>query len=221
MIRGVLERLYRSPASRVLSWGARLVARFQRPFVVYGYVDPGSGLFRKYVRMSSTVTVVDRARLVVGDHVWVWHHTILDASGGLEIGEGCQIGAMVGIFSHSSHDALRALGRSYVDVKAGDRQGYVRRPVRLGPYSFVGSGSVVMPGVTIGRGVVIGPNCLVARDVPDYSVVAGVPARAFADTRDRDAELIREQDFGATYYAPDLLPDIRRRSAASNSCPGP
>lgn len=50
-------------------------------------------------------------------------------------------------------------------------------PVRIGRGTFVGAHSVILPGVTIGAGCVIGAGSVVSRDVPDFCIAAGVPAR--------------------------------------------
>jgi acetyltransferase-like isoleucine patch superfamily enzyme len=49
--------------------------------------------------------------------------------------------------------------------------------VRIGAGSFIGAHSVILPNVTIGKGCVIGAGSVVTRNVPDYAVVSGVPAR--------------------------------------------
>lgn len=49
--------------------------------------------------------------------------------------------------------------------------------VRIGAGSFIGTHSVILPNVSIGRGVVVGAGSVVSRDLPDYCVAAGVPAR--------------------------------------------
>jgi len=49
----------------------------------------------------------------------------------------------------------------------------------------IGSGSVILCGVTIGEEAVIGAGAVVTRDVPDHAVVAGVPARLLGDARER------------------------------------
>ena len=50
-------------------------------------------------------------------------------------------------------------------------------PVVIEDDADLGVGSVILPGVTIGRGAVIGAGAVVAADVPPYAVAAGVPAR--------------------------------------------
>jgi acetyltransferase-like isoleucine patch superfamily enzyme len=50
------------------------------------------------------------------------------------------------------------------------------RPVRVGDWADVGVNAVVMPGVTIGKGAIIGAGAVVTKDVPAFAVSAGVPA---------------------------------------------
>src|SRR5262249_27173237 len=53
-------------------------------------------------------------------------------------------------------------------------------PTRVKRRASIGSGAVILCGVTIGEGALIGAGAVVTRDVPDGAVVAGVPARALA-----------------------------------------
>ena len=64
-------------------------------------------------------------------------------------------------------------------------QSMPERPVRIGAGSWLGFGTVVLPGATIGRHVVIGANSVVRGDIPDYSIAAGNPARIIRDQRER------------------------------------
>jgi acetyltransferase-like isoleucine patch superfamily enzyme len=49
----------------------------------------------------------------------------------------------------------------------------------------IGSNATIVAGVTIGEGALVGAGAVVTKDVPDYSIVAGVPARVIGDTRNR------------------------------------
>jgi acetyltransferase-like isoleucine patch superfamily enzyme len=175
-----------------------------QPLMLYGYVDPKSRNFRKFTRISSTCTIVGRSGLSISDHVWVWHHSILDASGGLEIGEGCQIGANVGIFTHSSNNSIRLCGRQFVQIPAKDRLGYIRGPVSIGDFTFIATGAIVLPGVRIGKGCVIGPNCVIAKDIGDHSVVANGATRVVGSTVDSDRAAAATGLVGKQYYDPEL-----------------
>jgi acetyltransferase-like isoleucine patch superfamily enzyme len=204
------KKLYMSPVGSLLSYILGLLAFVHRPRMLYGFKDPLTGIRRKYSRVGSTVAIEGRKSLSMGEHVWIWHHTIIDATGGVEIGEGCQIGAWVGIFTHSSHDALRLMGRNYISTDPEKREGYVSKPVKIGAYTFISSGSVVMPGVTIGKGCVIGPGSIVMRDVPDYAIMSAAPARQFGATTDTDRSYLIAHPNCVSYYDQELKANLLR-----------
>ncbi|KRA22235.1 acetyltransferase [Microbacterium sp. Root61] len=105
---------------------------------------------------------------VVGPGTWIGAFTIIDASGGLEIGEGCDISSGVHIYTHSS--ARRCVsGRRFPEVE--------RRPVKIGDRVFIGANAVINMGVTIGDESVVGAGAVVTRDVAPRTIVGGVPAR--------------------------------------------
>jgi len=55
----------------------------------------------------------------------------------------------------------------------------------------IGSNATIMGGVTIGQGALIGAGAVVTKDVPDYAIVAGVPAKMVGDTREQNNEKAR------------------------------
>lgn len=58
-------------------------------------------------------------------------------------------------------------------------------PTRIRRGASIGSGAVIMCGVTIGEEALVGAGAVVTRDVPDYAIVAGTPARVKGDVRER------------------------------------
>jgi acetyltransferase-like isoleucine patch superfamily enzyme len=105
---------------------------------------------------------------VIGEGTWIGAFAVIDGSGGLTIGAGCDIGAGVQIYTHSS--AKRCVsGRRYNEVD--------RAPVVIGDCVLIGPGAIVLMGVTIGPQSLVGAGSVVTRDVPARTVVAGVPAR--------------------------------------------
>ena len=61
-------------------------------------------------------------------------------------------------------------------------------PIHIGRGVHVGMGSIICPGVTIGDGVIIGAGSVVTRDIPPYTVAAGVPARVIREIPPPDPE---------------------------------
>ena len=105
-----------------------------RPQMQKGY-RLADGTYLERTRISNTTVIDHPENLRLGDNVFIYHYSILEASNGLTIGEGCQIGGWVGIFSHSSHISIRLYGREY--LKHRDLKGYVKGPVAVGEYTFI------------------------------------------------------------------------------------
>lgn len=173
--------------------------------MVYGWRDRKTDTFRKYTRISSSVVFVNPKRLALGDYVWIWHYSIVDATEGVEIGEGCQISSWVGIFTHGSQSSVRLLGDRFVHIPNRLRGGYDRGRVVIGKYSFIGPGSIILPGVTIGKGCLIIAGTSVNKDIPDYAVVGGQPGRIIGSTIEHDAKQFQHRDFSDTYYDREAL----------------
>jgi maltose O-acetyltransferase len=97
---------------------------------------------------------------------------ILDVAA-VEIGEGVQIGPGVQIYAadHPREPAQRRAGLEF------------GRPVRIGPFAWIGGGAIILPGVTVGADAVIGAGSVVTHDVPPGATVAGNPARNLQKAR--------------------------------------
>lgn len=89
--------------------------------------------------------------------------------GPLEIGDNVMMGPEVVILTHT-HNINRT------DIPMG-HQGSRIAKVTIGNDVWIGMRSIIMPGITIGHGAVIGAGAVVTKDVPDYAIVGGVPAK--------------------------------------------
>ncbi|MEI9407745.1 DapH/DapD/GlmU-related protein [Mesorhizobium salmacidum] len=74
--------------------------------------------------------------------------------------------------SYRPNEYFRWLG-----VDAAFRERRRSKAVTIGHDVWIGHGAVILPGIAIGNGAVIGANAVVTRDVPSYTIVAGVPAK--------------------------------------------
>jgi acetyltransferase-like isoleucine patch superfamily enzyme len=102
----------------------------------------------------------------VGSQVWIGPFTVLDATGGLFIGDGSTISAGVHIYTHDT--VLRTL--------TGGQSEIVRSPVRIGKRVYIGPNCVVAKGVTVGNMCVVGASSFVNRDIAPYTIAVGTPA---------------------------------------------
>jgi acetyltransferase-like isoleucine patch superfamily enzyme len=103
----------------------------------------------------------------VGDNTWIGPYTLLDGSGGLRIGSYCSISSGVHIYSHNTVKWALSSGKSP----------YERQATEVGDCCFLGPYSVVAMGVRIAAHCVVAAHSFVNRDVPEYSIVGGTPAK--------------------------------------------
>jgi acetyltransferase-like isoleucine patch superfamily enzyme len=108
----------------------------------------------------------------IGPGTWIGAFTVIDGSGGLRIGAGCDVSCGVQIYTHTTMRRCVS-GRAYQQVD--------RAPVRIGDRVFLGANAVVLMGVTIGDEAVVAAGAVVTKDVPPRTVVAGVPAAPVAE----------------------------------------
>jgi len=107
----------------------------------------------------------------------------------VKIGDRCLIGKGSGIVGHLQIDIgddvwtghnvyITDQNHDYRDVDVPiSQQSMPERPVTIGDGSWLGYGTVVLPGARIGKHVVIGANSVVSGEIPDHSVAVGTPAR--------------------------------------------
>jgi acetyltransferase-like isoleucine patch superfamily enzyme len=113
----------------------------------------------------------------------------------ISIGDRCLIGKGSGIVGHleivigddvwtGHHVYITDQNHGYADLDLPvSLQIMPERPVRIGDGSWLGHGTVVLPGADIGVHVVVGANSVVTGPIPDYSIAAGAPARVIRTLR--------------------------------------
>ena len=104
----------------------------------------------------------------IGDHVWIGPQSYFDARD-LVLGDHVGWGPGAKVLG-STHTGIP------VDIPTIETD-LVIKPVRVEAWADIGTGAVLLPGVTVGCGAIVGAGAVVTRDVPAFSKVAGVPAR--------------------------------------------
>jgi acetyltransferase-like isoleucine patch superfamily enzyme len=98
-------------------------------------------------------------------------------------------------------------GQDYINFDSDNRLGYVRAPVEIGEYTFVGAGAIILPGVKIGKGSLVAAGSVVNKSFPDFAIVSGNPARVIGNTRDLDEKYFDEIYVGENYFDKGVLKD--------------
>jgi acetyltransferase-like isoleucine patch superfamily enzyme len=105
---------------------------------------------------------------VIGNHVWIGPQSYFDARNLIiEDYVGWGPGAKVLGSSHTGLPVDVPIVRTDLEIK----------PVRVETEADIGMNAVILPGVTIGKGSIVGAGAVVTKDVPPYAIVAGVPAK--------------------------------------------
>ena len=150
------------------AYNAQLVHRFNQslPFsdewwslqrkVFEGHMGEGS-------RVMSPLTVVRPNDVRIGNRVVVMNGCLMMSAGTITIDDDVRIAANVQLISNN-HDPY-------------ERDVIICRPVHICKGAWIGAGSTILPGVTVGKYAIVGAASVVTKDVPDYAVAVGSPAR--------------------------------------------
>lgn len=110
----------------------------------------------------------ETGRIVMGQHVRVNAGVVLVSYASITIGNDCLIGEYVSIRDANHGTQTDCLMRL---------QSHKSAPIGIGNNVWIGRGSVILMGVSIGDGAVVAANSVVTRDVPARTLVGGAPAR--------------------------------------------
>jgi len=118
--------------------------------------------------MDVELRTVDAGRIQIGEDTRLNRGCTLTSYAQIRIDDFTIIGEFVSI-RDANHGLKRGEPMRY--------QPHTCEPILVGRDVWIGRGSCILPGVTIGEGAVIGANSVVTRDVPDFAIAAGVPAK--------------------------------------------
>jgi galactoside O-acetyltransferase len=156
------------------------------------FFNPEAIVMGNNIRIDCFCVISAREKVVLGDNIHIASGASINGSEGVEMGNFSGLSNRVNLFT-ASDDYIQGyltnptVPEEFKKVKRGK--------VVLGEHVIVGCGSIIMPGVTLARGVSIGALSFVSRDVPEYSVVSGNPARVLGT---RNKQLLGEME--ARYF---------------------
>lgn len=126
----------------------------------------------KYLHCGEGTNIYDSSiimgNVTFGKNVWVGPFTLLEGiNGNIVIGDNCNISSGVQIYTHDS--ALHVVSEGKSPFKKGD--------VYIGNNTYIGSMSIIKENVKIGNNCIVGAKSFVNKDIPDYYVAFGTPAK--------------------------------------------
>jgi acetyltransferase-like isoleucine patch superfamily enzyme len=186
-LRGVFLKIWLKKSKGIIFLGRRTNIKFRHKITLGKTITIGN-----YVEINA----LSEHGVVVGDNVTILRNTIIECTGVIrELGIGITIGNNVGIAQNCfiqvrgkveiGCDVIIGPGVSIFSEAHNSKrtdipivtQGETRMDVKIGNDVWIGSNSTILGGVTIGDSSIIAAGAVVNRDVPAFSIVAGVPAK--------------------------------------------
>lgn len=130
--------------------------------ILQAYLNPQKYLKHSGVNCRGKVTVYGNPYKMFGSEPWL-----------VTLGDNVYITSGVRFITHDGGTLI--LRKEVPDLE-------ITKPIVIGNDVYFGLNSMVMPGVTIGNRVIVAAGAIVTKDVPDNSVVAGIPARVVKTT---------------------------------------
>jgi acetyltransferase-like isoleucine patch superfamily enzyme len=117
----------------------------------------------------------DAALLSIGEDVKINHRVHIACLDKINIGDRVLMASGVYISDHS-HGSYTGANQSHPKTPPNERA-LVAKPVIIGNDCWLGQHVCVLPGVTIGHSVIVGAGSVVTKDIPDFCIAAGNPAK--------------------------------------------
>lgn len=187
LVRGFWHRLFFGSASGLVFVGKGTSIRYAKylnvgkDFIVEDYAEVNCMAYKK-IMIGDRVTIGKFALvrptnsyggsigegLKIGNNSSIGPYSYIGCSGMIEIGDNVMMSPRVSIYAEN-----HVFDRTDITIKD---QGVKREFVKIEDDCWIAANSVILAGVTIGKGSIIAAGSVVTRDVPPFSIVAGVPA---------------------------------------------
>lgn len=152
---------------------------------VHKFGEYGTGAY-----VSKTTRISYGQHINIADDVWIGPDCDLDGAGGISIQKGSILAPEVVIYSRNhNYDSPDLSALPYDNI-------VILKEVVIGKYVWIGRRAIILPGVHIGSHAVVAAGSVVTKNVPDYALVAGNPARV---VKFRNQELINKLEAGGCF----------------------
>ena len=119
--------------------------------------------------LKGNVVIQGSGKFILGKNSYISNFCVIGVNDSIWIGANVMIADNV---------SIRDTDHNFVDINTPMiKQGIITAPIIIKDDVWIGHGAVITKGVTIGQGAIIGANAVVTRDVPEYGIVGGVPAK--------------------------------------------
>jgi len=162
-------------AEEYLWWIVKSLPGYEGVYLRYLFLKCTSRRLDGFCWISPGCRIVNGHGLSIGKEFAVNTNVLIDALGGIEVGNNSGIGPN-SVLIAQEHNMLSKHGF----VGKESHKNHQIKPIRLGSDVWIGANCFIKAGVTIGDRVVVGACSNVIADVPDHSTVIGSPARPYA-----------------------------------------
>ena len=115
--------------------------------------------------------------ITIGNDTIIGEGTVLDGRAPLTIGNHVDIASEVMIYNSEHNMEAEHFAAA---------ESVITEPVTIEDYVFIGPRAIILPGVKIGKGAVVAAGAVVTKDVPEYVIVGGVPAKIIGERKNKD-----------------------------------
>ncbi len=187
IIRGLVNKPFFKKAKGTLFIGKKCDIRCKKKIEFLG-----SATIEDYTKIDA----LSKGGVKIGNNFSIGRNSIIECTGVLrELGETLEIGENVGIAANAfiavrgnvkigsntifgPGVSIHAENHNFSDLEKPIRlQGATRKGITIGEDCWIGSKAVILDGVNIGNHVIVAAGAVVNKDIPDYSIVGGVPAK--------------------------------------------
>lgn len=187
ILRGIIKKPFFNKVKGTLFIGKKCDLKNKKKITFLG-----SATIEDYTKIDA----LSKDGIIIGNNFSIGRNSIIECTGVLrELGEKLEIGENVGIAANAfiavrgkvkignntifgPGVSIHSENHNYQDLDIPIRlQGATRKGVAIGEDCWIGSKAVILDGVNIGNHVIVAAGAVVNKDVPDYAVVGGVPAK--------------------------------------------